>query len=128
MDSVLTDEERIDLYKQILELWEKAGMHTHKWLSNSPAVLNKILSQDRLHKINNLPSIKAFGIMWLAVEDVFTFESKIVEEKIEFTKCNFSKKVGTLFNPLGFLSPYTIRKKYCYKKYRSMVWIGMNNY
>ena len=27
MDSVLTDEEGINLYKQLLELWEKAGMY-----------------------------------------------------------------------------------------------------
>ena len=49
--------------------------------------------------------------MWLAAEDVFTFESKIVEEKIELTKRNFLKKVATLFDPLGFLSPFTIRAK-----------------
>ena len=70
MDSVLTDEEGIDLYKQLSELWEKAGMHTHKWLSNSPVMLKKIPSQDRVYKINldedNLPSIKALGIMRLA--------------------------------------------------------------
>ena len=35
MDSVLTDEQGVDLYEQLSELWSKAGMHTHKWLSNS---------------------------------------------------------------------------------------------
>ena len=115
MDSVLTDEEGIDLYKQLSELWEKAGIYTYKWLSNSLAVLNKIPSQDRVYKINldedNFLSIKALGIMWLAAEDVFTFESKIVEEKIELTKHNFLKRVPTLFDPLGFLPPFTIRTK-----------------
>ena len=52
MDSVLTDEQGVNLYKQLSELWEKAGMHTHKWLSNSPAVMSKIPSQDRVYKIN----------------------------------------------------------------------------
>ena len=40
MDSVITDDDGIDeLYKQLSELWGKANMYTHKWLSNSPVVL-----------------------------------------------------------------------------------------
>ena len=46
MDSVLTDELGVDLYEQLSKLWGKAGMHTHKWLSNSPVVLRKIPLQD----------------------------------------------------------------------------------
>ena len=30
MDSVLTDEKGINLYKQLSDLWEKGGMYTHK--------------------------------------------------------------------------------------------------
>ena len=60
MDSVLTDEQGVDLYEQLSELWSKAGMHTHKWLSNSPIVL--IPLQDRVNKMNldeeNLPSVQ----------------------------------------------------------------------
>ena len=78
-------------------------------------MLIKIPSQDRVYEINldedHLPSIKALGIMWLAAEGVFTFESQIVKGKIELTKCSFIKKVATLFDPLGFLSPFIIRTK-----------------
>ena len=52
MDSVLTDELGVDLYEQLSELWSKAGMHTHKWLLNSPVVLSKIPLQDRVNKMN----------------------------------------------------------------------------
>ena len=31
-DSVLTDEQGIELYEQLSELCGKAGMYTHKWL------------------------------------------------------------------------------------------------
>ena len=41
-DSALTNELGIDLYEQLSELWSKAGIHTHKWLINSPVVLSKI--------------------------------------------------------------------------------------
>ena len=30
MDSVVNEKEGINLYKQLSELWEKAGMHAHK--------------------------------------------------------------------------------------------------
>ena len=114
MDSVLTDEQGVELYEQLSELWSKAGMYTHKWLSNSPVVLSKIPLQDRVNKMNldeeSLPSVKTLGVLWIAAEDVFTFESQVNEE-FELTKRNFLKKIAALFNPLGFLSPFTIRAK-----------------
>ena len=95
-------------------MWNKAGMHTHKWLSNSPVVLSKIPLQDKANKINleeeNLPSVRTLGVMWIATEDVFTFGSQVNEE-FELTKHNFLKKVATLFDPLGFLSPFIVRAK-----------------
>ena len=103
MDSVLTDES----YEQLSELWSKAGMHTHKWLSNSPIVLSKIPLQDRVNKMNldeeSLPSVKTLGVTWIAAEDVFTFESQV--------SGHFLKKIAALFDPLEFLSPFTIREK-----------------
>ena len=48
MDSVLTDEQGINFYKQLSELWGKAGMHTHESLSNSSGLLSKI-PQDKVY-------------------------------------------------------------------------------
>ena len=42
MDSVMSEMKELIMYKQLSELWEKAGMHAHKWLSNSQAVLQMI--------------------------------------------------------------------------------------
>ena len=117
LDSVLTDELGVDLYEQLSKLWSKAGMNTHKWLSNSPVVLSKIPLQDRANtpcKINleeeNLPLVRTLRVMWIATEDVFTFDSQVNEE-FELTKHNFLKKVAILFDPLGFLSPFIVRAK-----------------
>ncbi|VDI81624.1 Hypothetical predicted protein [Mytilus galloprovincialis] len=38
MDSVINDEQGIELYNQLSQLWAKAGMYARKWLSNSKAV------------------------------------------------------------------------------------------
>ena len=97
------------------ELWDKAGMHSQKWLSNSQAILQMIPSQDRACQLelgdNNSPAIKTLGITWLAKEDVFTFISKPIEEGFRPTKRNFLKKMATLFDPIGLLSPFVIRAK-----------------
>ena len=42
MDSVRTEAEGIKLFNELFELWSKAGMHTHKWLSNSLRVFESI--------------------------------------------------------------------------------------
>ena len=47
MVSVMDKTEGVELYKELSELWQKAGMKTHKWLSNSFKVLENIPSQCR---------------------------------------------------------------------------------
>ena len=76
MDSVTDEVEGIKLYKELSDLWKRAGMFTHKWLSNSSAVLKEI-PQDRVKELeldrNNLIAAKTLGVLWTATEDVFTF-------------------------------------------------------
>ena len=115
MDSVMSETEGINLYKQLSELWHKAGMHAHKWLSNSWTVLQTIPSEDRACQLelseDNSLATKTLGIIWLAEGDVFTFKSKMIEKEFKPTKRNVLKKIATLFDPLGFLSPFIIRAK-----------------
>ena len=47
MDSVLNEVEGINLYKELSELWEMAGMYTHKWRSNSSALMDNIATYRR---------------------------------------------------------------------------------
>ena len=34
MDSVMNQDEALQLYKDLTMLWESAGMHPRKWISN----------------------------------------------------------------------------------------------
>ena len=115
MDSVMNESEGVELYKQLSELWEKAGMQTHKWLSNSLKVLENIPSQYRASEVNfddkEVLPLKTLGVLWLATEDVFTFKSYCVSEKFQPTKRNYLKWIATLFDPLGMISPFIIRAK-----------------
>ena len=51
MDPVSDDQQGIEFYRQLSQLWKGAGMHARKWLSNSPTVLNEIPSDDRASEI-----------------------------------------------------------------------------
>ena len=115
MDSVLDDSQGIELYKQLDELWSRARMHARKWLSNSPQVLKKIPIEDRASEVDinkdPLPTVKTLGITWLPEEDVFTFRANPPELNFQLTTRNFLKRIATLFDPVGFLAPFTIRAK-----------------
>lgn len=78
MDSASSDEQAIELHRQLSLLLTKAGMHARKWLSNSPKVLREIPLQDRKAAVDldrkNLPCTKTLGVWWLADNDVFTFK------------------------------------------------------
>ena len=52
MDSVKDETEDVELYKQLSELWRKADMQTHKWLSNSLKVPENIPPQLRATEVN----------------------------------------------------------------------------
>ena len=73
-----------------------AGMHTHKWLSNSSAVMDKIPIQDRAFKSefdeNSSFSAKTLDVLWIAAEDNFTFDRSNIQvhkKRISKKDCNF---------------------------------------
>ena len=91
-------------------------MLARKWLSNSSSVLADIPLDDRKAEVDldrsQLPCTKTLGVWWLADQDVFTFKETADEENsMSYIKRNFLKKIATLFDPIGFLVPFTIRAK-----------------
>ena len=114
MDSAVDDQQAIELYRQLKELYEKADMHPHKWLSNSRNVLEQIPPEERASKVqlenDQLPSIKTLGLQWFAEEDVFTFTGQFSKET-QLTKRTFLKRIASLFDPVGFLTPFIVQAK-----------------
>ena len=63
MDSVVDKSQGIKLYEELNQLWFKAGIQAHKWLSNSTKVLERIpaesgaleahIASDGLPMVNN---------------------------------------------------------------------------
>ncbi|PFX16135.1 hypothetical protein AWC38_SpisGene19602 [Stylophora pistillata] len=52
---------------------------------------------------------KTLGVVWIAETDVFTFNTRPPPTDLPLTKRNALKNVAPLFDPLGLVTPYTIR-------------------
>ena len=115
MDSVPDKEMGIDLYKQLLQLWASAGMYARKWLSNVSEVLENIPHADCVTEVDldrgELPVVKTMGVLWTPNEDEFKYQVHPPSRDHHSTKRVFLKGNATLFDSLGFLSPYVIRAK-----------------
>ena len=111
MDSVKTCDEAIKLYKELSELWGKAGMHARKWKSNESEILKEILEEDRAMELNlkcgEFRFIQTFGIFIISFKDA----SAPCCKEDEHTKRSFLLNIATFFDPLGFLSPYLVQGK-----------------
>ena len=115
MLSVKSIEEARTMRKQITELGDKAGFHFRKRISHRPEVIQDIPDQDRATEIDlgktELPTTKTLGVLWNAHEDKFSFQFSAPPDEFVCTKRNVLKKTATIFDPLGFLSPFIVRGK-----------------
>ena len=120
LDSVRNNQTAIELYEQLVELWEKVKMHARKWMSNSSLVLEHIPEKDHAEGIkldgSSLPHCKTLGVLWKAKYDCFGFDAVASFNQDKVTKRTVISKLATIFDPLGFLSPYIIRGKIIMQK------------
>lgn len=116
LDSCETVESAQHLRRQLSTLLAMAGFKLRKWSSNEPVVIEDVPKEDRLptlelHK-DILPKTKTLGVMWEAERDVFTFQVQqpLINNKAP-TKRNVLSAIASLFDPLQFLAPFTVRVK-----------------
>ena len=115
MPSVKSVEETKTVRKQMTELGDKAGFHVRKWSSHRPEIIEDIPDQGRASEIDlskvEFPVRKTLGVLWNAQEDRFSFRYSAPLDEFIFTKRSVLKKTAMIFDPLRFLSPFTIRGK-----------------
>jgi hypothetical protein len=101
-----------NMRKELTTLGDKAGFHIRKWISSRPDVIEDMPENDRASEIdlqkNQLPSTKTLGA---TKDDTFFFVYSSPSSQFKFTKRNVLKKTATVFDPLGFISPFIIRAK-----------------
>ena len=118
LDSCETVEGAQHLRCQLSDLLAMAGFRLRKWSSNEPVVTKDIPKEDRLPTLvinkDELPKTKTktLGVVWEVQRDVFTFrvEQQLLDSK-KPPKRNVLSAIASLFDPLQFLAPFTVRAK-----------------
>ena len=131
MQSVNSIKKAIETRCQLTEMGDKAEFHVRKWVSNLTEVLADVPIEDRACKVdlekNSLPVTKTLGVSWTAREDQFLFHYSPPSKDFEFIKRNVLKKTATLFDPLGFLSPFVVKAKLFMQQAWVDAWSGMKS-
>ncbi|GFT59633.1 reverse transcriptase domain-containing protein [Nephila pilipes] len=101
-------------------IMKDASMKLRKWNSNDQALMKtweyEGLETHPRHSENNsgVQSSKVLGIPWNVIHDYFTIDVKGLLEldtSKPVTKRNVLQSAGKIYDPVGFLSPYTIKLK-----------------
>ncbi len=116
LKSVPSDRDAIHLINQLEKLLELGGFRLTKWISNSRAVLQQIPNADQNKSVasidldeSSLPAERALGVLWNTESDAFSFNSICLERPD--TKRGMLSLMSSIFDPLGFLTPFTLRAK-----------------
>ncbi|XP_015747380.1 PREDICTED: uncharacterized protein LOC107327142 [Acropora digitifera] len=115
MPCVKSVEEARLMRKEITELGDKAGFDVRKWISLGHEVIADIPDQERAAEIDlskaELAGTKTLGVLWNAHKDKFSFQFSAPPDEFVHMKRSVLKKTATIFDPPGFLSPFTVRGK-----------------
>ena len=116
------DEKAVKLQQSMTELMYCAAFNLTKWSSNSENVLNHIEEKDRapntLTDFLEKEPLKALGIGWNTLTDCFEFHvptNRFLLRERE-TKRSMLSDASKMFDPMGILSPYTIRSKVLFQQ------------
>ena len=115
IDSVEDEATAKTLQTELQELWAKAGMEARKWISNSKHVLAAIPEEHRASELvirdADQPVSKTLGLSWFSEEDTLSIPAPSMSATLSVTKRSVLKKIATIFDPLGLISPAVIRGK-----------------
>ncbi|CAC5389634.1 unnamed protein product [Mytilus coruscus] len=115
LKSVSSEQQAIKLATDLQSMLKMGGFRLTKWLSNRRNVLNAIPESERASSVvslgtsDMLPSDKALGVIWDVNEDKIKFKVKLSDKPL--TRRGILSIVSSIFDPLGLVSPVTLRAK-----------------
>jgi hypothetical protein len=103
----------LGIANEVASMLRRGGFNLTKFISNSDLLLNSLPASKLAHPLQMDLSIdatdRALGIKWHVKEDQFLFSS--VTEKQLLRKRGLLKTVSSIFDPLGYLAPFTMKAK-----------------
>uniref|UniRef100_A0A1B0DHX3 Uncharacterized protein n=1 Tax=Phlebotomus papatasi TaxID=29031 RepID=A0A1B0DHX3_PHLPP len=113
-----SDEEALELYKQLSGMFSTCGMSLRKWSSNSEKLLENIPPENRelasSKMFDSEATVKTLGLIWNPTSDKFHFNELKIEENV--TKRSMLTTIARVFDPLGSIAPVTIQGKVLVQK------------
>lgn len=108
-----------EVQHQLIEMLKGAKINLRKWCSNSPDLLSSLSTEQinpSIIDFKHANSAKALGLQWNPDNDVFTFQPIDRIMKSTCTKRSLLSSISKIFDPLGWLSPLTIRAKLLFQR------------
>ena len=106
-----TEEQVIHYYKEARAIMNQAKFNLRSWASNSHQLQSLAQSEGTADKD---PAVSLLGLLWSTPTDTITFPPKqflISTEEHSVTKRIVLQMASKIYDPLGYLSPITIRAR-----------------
>ncbi|XP_037800526.1 uncharacterized protein LOC119595470 [Penaeus monodon] len=107
--------------KQLKDHLKHSGFHLTKWMSNLKRVITAIPHEDRSPPVKDidltkqdLPTDRALGVLWSLKNDVLQIRVTVQDKPI--SKRGMLSIMGSVYDPLGLLAPFTVREKMIYQE------------
>ncbi|GFW77134.1 integrase catalytic domain-containing protein [Trichonephila clavipes] len=113
-------EEALQTSRRAKNVMEAAGMDLRKWITNDANLMEQWKKENfNVHPVHETVSLgangtKVLGLSWNTNEDYLTTDTKSLLEFVSLdknTKRFILQAVGKIFDPLGLISPFTVRMK-----------------
>ncbi len=104
------EESAIKFHQEATAILSTGGFNLREWTTNDPTVYKEI-NKDR--PFEERPVIKVLGLVWNRMLDIISFPPfrHPSINKSSVTKRDVASVTHSVFDPLGFLSPVTVRAK-----------------
>ena len=103
-----TETEAVDYYTKARSILSKAKFNLRSWASNSEQV-KRFATKDGVN--DDDATTKVLGLLWHTPSDTISLASQITVEQIPITKREILQSSSAIFDPLGFITPVTIKAK-----------------
>ncbi|XP_062703974.1 uncharacterized protein LOC134286379 [Aedes albopictus] len=121
LTSVDTEEEAIQLAKEVRYIHHEGGFHMRNWVSNSSAVLEALgenpKSEKSMEMNTELAMEKVLGMWWNTTSDVFSYKlctdrnRELLSGAKHPTKRDVLRTLMAIYDPLGLIAHYLMYLK-----------------
>lgn len=99
-----TENEAIQLSKDMRFVLQKSGFPLCKWKSNNKKLVHELEGENDTAVVFSEEETSVLGLKWLTMADEFTYEVK-AKPLDKLTKRTIFSKIGQLYDPNGFIAP-----------------------